>query len=62
MSTELDQIKKEMQELVSKDIAANSPEAIAWMERAANLVRKDSLQPGQVWAHDGSKLVKAWTN
>lgn len=62
MSTELDQIKKEMQELVHNNAAANSPEAVAWMEKAANIVQKDQLKTGQTWRHNGVKLVKKWTN
>ncbi len=63
MTTELDQIKIEMQELVSKNVTANSPEAIAWMEKTANVVRKAQLQPGQVWKHNSETgLEKVWVN
>jgi hypothetical protein len=52
-----------MLELVGKDVQADSPEAIAWMEKAANLVRKDQLQPGQVWKHNpDTGLEKVWVN
>lgn len=63
MPSESTQIKKEMLELVSKDVDLDSPETIAWMERAANLVRKDQLQPGQVWRHNAKRgLEKVWVN
>lgn len=63
MNTELDQVKKEMMGLISKNVQADSPEAIAWMEKAANLVRKDQLQPGQVWKHNpDTGLEKVWVN
>ncbi len=63
MASKIDIIKKEMLELVGKDVQADSPEAIAWMEKAANLVRKDQLQPGQVWKHNpDTGLEKVWVN
>ena len=63
MPSELTQIKKEMLELVSKNVDLDSPETITWMERAANLVRKDRLQPGQVWRHNAERgLEKVWVN
>lgn len=63
MNKKLDQIKREMLELVSKDLDAESPETIDWMERAANFVRKDQLQEGQVWRHNGKTgLKKVWVN
>ena len=63
METELEQIKREMLELVSKDVDADSAETISWMEKAANLLRKDQLQEGQVWKHDGKTgLKKFWVN
>ena len=63
MTTELDQIKREMQELTSKNVTANSPEAIAWMEKAANVVRKDQLETGQVWKYNATTgLEKVWVN
>ncbi len=63
MAPEIDIIKKEMQALVAKDVPADSPEAIAWMEKAANIVRKDQLQPGQEWKHNpDTGLEKVWVN
>jgi hypothetical protein len=62
IKTKLDDIKKEMLELVSKNLELDSPEAIAWMEKAANNIWKDKLQAGQIWQHDGVMLVKTWTN
>ena len=52
-----------MLELVSKDVDIDSPETIDWMERAANLTRKDQLQDGQIWKHDSKAgLKKVWVN
>ncbi len=55
-------IKSEMLELISNNVEADSPEAIEWMEKAANVVRKDQLESGQVWKYNGSELVKKWLN
>ena len=62
MSADLGEIKKDMMRLVSENVEADSPEAIEWMEKAANVVRKDQLEPGQVWKYNGSELVKKWLN
>lgn len=63
MDTKLEQIKREMLELVSKELDTDSPETIDWMERAANIVRKDQLQEGQIWKYDGKTgLTKVWVN
>lgn len=63
MNTELDQVKKELMGLVSKNVEANSPEAIEWMENAANVVRKDQLETGQVWKYNATTgLEKVWVN
>ncbi|MGS0828324.1 hypothetical protein ACVBIO_21310 [Shewanella sp. 0m-8] len=63
MSTESDQVKKELMELVSKNVEADSPEAIEWMEKAANVVRKDQLETGQRWKYNAATgLEKVWVN
>ncbi len=63
MKGKSDQIKKELLELVSKNVEADSPEAIEWMEKAANVVRKDQLETGQVWKYNATTgLEKVWVN
>ncbi|MDR8526217.1 hypothetical protein [Shewanella fidelis] len=63
MDTELEQIKKELHELAQKDVDIDSPEVMKWMERAANLFKKDELQKGQIWKYDvNTGLKKVWVN
>ena len=63
MSADSGQIKKELLELVSKNVELNSPEGIAWLEKAANAFWKDKLEPGQTWEYTMEHgFKKTWIN
>lgn len=47
-----DELQQELEYLATTDLTVKSPRAHAWMENAANHLRKDQLLPGQRFVVD----------
>lgn len=61
---ELEKIQRELADLSTKEIELSSPEVKLWIEKAANVVRKDQLKAGEKFMIDDETdlLVKVWIN
>ena len=56
-------LKKELMELIHSDALVDSPEGIAWLEKAANSFWKDKLELGQKWEYTiENGFKKVWVN
>ena len=46
------ELKAELLSMVQQKLAVDHPIVLDWLERAANLLGKDQLEPNERWVHN----------